>query len=151
VIVVTFGALELFLNHTLALSLTAWLLGLAGISMMGVLGTWHIDWRAKMEAENMKLLSFLKDHHRLFAHYLLGNMVLLLLLAWVSYIAGFEASSGMQGTRGVLTVALVVLVAICLGGAVIIAHLYWHKAVKYARTGQVPRSRKTRSDAFRSL
>jgi hypothetical protein len=150
VIVITFGALELFLNHTIPVSMIAWLLGLAGICMMGVLGTWHIDWRAKMEPENSKLLSFLKDHHRLFAHYLLGNTVLLLLLAWGSRLAGLEAAD-VQGIRGVLTLALVLLVALCLGGATIIAHWYWHKAVKYARTGQVPDSRKTRSEDYSSL
>jgi hypothetical protein len=73
-----------------------------------------------MEPENSKLLSFLKDHHRLFAHYLLGNTVLLLLLAWISHVVGLEAAD-VRGIRGVLTVALVLLVAVCLGGAVIIA------------------------------
>ena len=34
------GALELFLNHAITLGISIWLLGLAGIAMMGTVGTW---------------------------------------------------------------------------------------------------------------
>ena len=51
-----FGALELFLNHTISLSMSLWFLGLAGISTLGALGTVHMVWRAHEENENEELL-----------------------------------------------------------------------------------------------
>ena len=37
--------------------------------------------------------------------------------------------------QGVLAVGTALFVGACLGGAVIISHLYWRKAIVYARTG----------------
>ncbi len=77
------GALELFLNHTITLSMSSWLLGLAGIATIGALGTWYMHWRAKAESENAQLLSLVRSHHLLFALYYTAGAVLVLLLAWV--------------------------------------------------------------------
>ena len=37
--------------------------------------------------------------------------------------------------QGVLAVSTALFVGACLGGAVMISHLYWRKAIMYARTG----------------
>ena len=41
------GALELFLNHTITVSLSAWLVAVSLIAIAGALGTLHISWRAR--------------------------------------------------------------------------------------------------------
>src|SRR6266516_4753243 len=130
------GALELFLAHAITLSMSYWLLGLAGIATIGALGAWYMHWRAKKEAENVQLLRLLTRHHLLFALYYTGGAVLLLLLAWTSRVGGFDAAERVQG---VLAVGTALFVGIYLGGAMIISHLYWRKTIGYARTtGKLP-------------
>ncbi len=126
------GALELFLNHAITLGMSFWLLGLAGIATMGAVGTWYMHWRARAEAGNDQLLRYLKRHHLLFALYYTGGAVLLLLLAWANRVGSWEAA---ERGQGVLAVVTALIVGVCLSGAVIISHLYWRKAIVYARTG----------------
>jgi hypothetical protein len=133
-----FGALELFINHTIPISLSLWLLGLAGFTSLGALGTWHMDQRAREETEGARLLSGLRSHHLLFALYYIGCSILSLLLALVAHAEGLEAADGVQGVKGVLTLCVVLLIGVCLGGSVIVSNMYWHRAIMYARTGQVP-------------
>ena len=47
-----FGALELFVNHTITQSMSLWFIGLAGISALGAIGTVHMVWRAREESES---------------------------------------------------------------------------------------------------
>jgi hypothetical protein len=133
-----FGALELFINHTIPISLSLWLLGLAGFSSLGALGTWHMDQRAREETEGIMLLRSLRRHHLLFGLYYVGCSILSLLLALVAQLEGLEASDGVQGVKGILTLSAVLLIGVCLGGSVIVSNVYWHRAIIYARTGQVP-------------
>ena len=135
-----FGALELFVNHTIAHSMSLWFIGLAGISALGALGTVHMVWRAHEESENEELLGLLKDHHRLFLLYYVGAAALTLLFASICYAADLQASDGVQGIRGMLAVGLVLLIAIGLHGSALVSNRYWRKAVTYARTGRVPKS-----------
>jgi hypothetical protein len=134
-----FGALELFLNHTISLSMSLWFLGLAGISTLGALGTAHMVWRAHEESENEMLLGLLKDHHRLFFLYYVGAAALALLFAYICYAANIQASDGVQGMRGMLTLGLVLFIAIGLDSSALVSNRYWRKAVLYARTGRVPK------------
>jgi len=126
------GALELFLNHAITLGMSFWMLGLAGIAMMGTVGTWYMHWRARNEAGNGQLLGYLRRHHLLFALYYTGGAALLLLLAWANRVGSWEAA---ERGQGVFAVGTALIVGACLGGAVIISHLYWSKAIVYARTG----------------
>jgi hypothetical protein len=128
------GALELFLNHAITLGISIWLLGLAGIATMGAVGTWYMHWRARTEAGNDQLLRYLRRHHLCFALYYAGGAALLLLLAWLNYVGGWGVA---ERGQGVLAVSTALFVGACLGGAVIISHLYWSKAIVYARTGQL--------------
>jgi hypothetical protein len=132
------GALELFLNHTITLGMSFWLLGLAGMAMMGAVGTWYMHVRARTEAGNDQLFSYLRRHRLYFALYYAGGAALLLLLAWVNRVGGWEAA---ERGQEVLAVGTALLVGVCLSGAVIISHLYWSKAIVYARTG-LPKQRK---------
>jgi hypothetical protein len=132
------GAIELFLNHTITLSMSLWFLGLAGISTLGALGTVHLVWRAREESENAELLRLLKDHHYLFVLYYVVAAAIALLLAYICYAMNLQASNGVQGMRGMLATGLVLLIAIGLDGSALVSNRYWRKAVLYARTGRVP-------------
>jgi hypothetical protein len=125
------GALELFLAHAITLGMSMWLWGLAGITTMGAVGTWYMHWRAR-EAGNSQLLGYLRRHHLVFALYYAGGAALLLLLAWLNRVGSWGAA---EWGQGVLAVSTALLVGVYLGGAVLISHLYWRKAIVYARTG----------------
>ncbi len=131
------GALELILNHTIILSLSAWLVAFALISGLGGLANWHVIWRASKEAVNTKMLSLLGRRSHLVIVLYGGWSVVLLLLAVVSLLGSLEASEGIQGVRGVLALALVLLVAGGLGAFRLIVIRSWSKVVTYARTGQI--------------
>ena len=75
------GALELILNHTIMLSLSAWLVAFALISGLGGLANWHVLWRARKEAVNTEMLSLLSRRSRLIIVLYGGWSVLLLLLS----------------------------------------------------------------------
>ena len=133
-----FGALELFVNHTIALSLSLWFVGLAGISVLGAIGTVHMVWRAHEESENAELLELLRPHHRLFLLNYVGGAALALLCAYICHAADLQASIGIHGLRGVLTLGLVLLITIGLDASALVSNRYWRKAVIYARTGECP-------------
>jgi hypothetical protein len=133
-----FGAIELFLNHMISLSMSLWFLGLAGISALGLLGTIHLVSRAREESENVELLWLLKNHHSLFLLYYGVAAAIALLFAYVCNALNLQASDGVQGMRGLLALGLVLLIAIGLDGSAFVSNRYWRKAVIYARTGRVP-------------
>jgi hypothetical protein len=126
------GALELLLNHAITLEMSFWLLGLAGIAMMGAVGTWYMHGRAKTEDGNTQFLGYLRRHHLWFVLYYTGGAALLLLLAWANRVGGWETA---EKGQGVLAVGTALFVGVYLSGAVMISHLYWRKAIVYARTG----------------
>src|SRR5947209_13342763 len=105
------GVLELVLNHTISLSLSAWLFTFALLYMMGALAMWHARWRAGKEAENARLLILLKRQHCLFVLSALEASALYLLLALVSRVESLEATNGVQGVRGLLMLGIALLVA----------------------------------------
>ena len=90
-----FGALELFLNNAINLSLSAWLLAFALLSVLVVLANWHAGRRARQEAENATLLSLLGSQTRGQVLYL-GWSLVLLLLAVVSRLGSLEHRSRNQ-------------------------------------------------------
>lgn len=138
-----FGALELFINHAITASLSLWLLGLTAFSTLGTLGTWHMDRRAQEETEGARLLTCLRSHHLLFALYYGSCAILTLFFAGVTHVRGLEASMSIGEPQGLLTLSIVVFVGICLGGSVVVSNIYWHRAIIYARTGQVPTLRES--------
>ncbi len=73
-------------------------------------------------------------HHLWFVLYYTGGAALLLLLAWLNYVGGWGVAERGQEVQAVSTA---LFVGACLGGAVIISHLYWSKTNVYARTGQL--------------
>lgn len=132
------GALELVLNHTIFLSLSAWLFTFALLHIMGALAMWHARWRAGKEAENARLLSLLRRQDRVFVLSALGVSALYLLLALVSQVEGFEASNGVQEARGLLVLAIALLVAGSLSGFMLLTIGFWRTVVTYAQTGHLP-------------
>jgi hypothetical protein len=137
-----FGALELFLNHTIFLNLGLWFLGLAWIAGLGAFGTMHMVWRARGEIENTELLILLKSHHQLFLLYYTGAAVVSLLFAYICFMANLQANNGVQGIRGLLALGLVLLIAIGLVCSSLISNRYWRKALIYARSGNITQQKK---------
>jgi hypothetical protein len=125
------GALELFLNQAVAVSLSTWLFALAMIGIAGAAGTWHIRWRSSHEPENLELLDWLDGHIYVYAGYLLASSVLLLVLAWMSSAIGLDAAE-LSGIRGALALGIAFLTTVLLAGSLGIFHLLWRKAVDYA-------------------
>jgi hypothetical protein len=130
------GALELFLNHTITVSLNAWLVAVSLIAVAGAVGTLHISWRAGREAEHRELLGHLNIHIRLYVAYLLAGGGVLLVLAWVcspnrqSRIVGGGTSSDL------LALAVALISAVALGGSIYLFHRLWRTAIKYAQADQ---------------
>lgn len=139
------GALELFLNHMIIVSLSAWLLVVALLGGMATLAVWHARWRASKEAENTKLLNLLSRPHRWIMLYAAGASIFILLLAVASRAGSLEASDPVQGGRGVLALVLVLLVGGCLGGAIYFSILYWKWVAAYTDTGRVPSLQKAQA------
>jgi hypothetical protein len=135
------GVLELVLNHTITLSLSAWLFTFALLYMMGALAVWHVRWRAGKEAENAILLSLFRRQHWLFGLSALGAGALYLILAVVSRVESLEAGNGVQEAHGLLVLVMALLVAGGLSGFVLLTIGYWRVVVTYARTGHLSGAR----------
>jgi hypothetical protein len=133
------GTLELLLNHTIILSLSAWLVSLAFLSGMAALANWHVRRQASKEAENTEMLSLLGRQTRWIVLDF-GLSFALLLLAVASRVGSLEAKEGIQGIRGVLSLALILLIAGGLGASELMAIRSWNRIVTYARTGRMPKS-----------
>jgi len=133
-----FGALELMLNHTIRLNLSAWLVVLAVLMSWGALVTWYSVLRAKEEDENAQLLSLLNRETRLGMLYTLGISLLFLLLAIVSRVGSLEATDGVQTGRGILALGIVLLAGAGLCAYVLFNIRTRSQMVAYARTGRIP-------------
>jgi len=133
-----FGALELMLNHTIRLNLSAWLVVLAVLMSWGALVTWYSVLRAKEEDENAQLLSLLNRETRLGVLYTLGISLLFLLLAIVSRVGSLEATDGVQTGRGILALGIVLLAGAGLCAYVLLNIRARSQMVAYARTGRIP-------------
>lgn len=132
------GGFELLLNHTIPSSLSLWLFAEAALLAIGATTTWHTVLRAGKEAENSKLLAMLSSQHRLSERYLLAGSALLLLFIVVSSVGNVQASDVVQSGRGLLALALILLVVAYLSVFGILTIRYWHLVVTYARTGHIP-------------
>ena len=130
------GALELFLNHTIMVSLSAWLIAVSLVAFAGALGTLHIYWRAAREEEHAELLSRLSVHLRVYVGYLMTGGCLLLALAWVCSTYRLSANLGIEHTSGMLALAIALFSASALGGSVYLFHRLWREAIMYARVEQ---------------
>jgi hypothetical protein len=130
------GALELFLNHTITVSLSAWLVAVSLLAFAGALGTLHIYWRAAREKEHMELLRRLSSHIHLYVAYLLAGGSLLLALAWVCFTDHLSGDWGIEHTSGMLALAIAVFSSSALGASVYLFHRLWREAIMYARAEQ---------------
>ena len=133
------GALELLLNHTIPLSLIAWLFLTAFSGCMAALAIWHLDWRARQEEENILLLNLVRGRIHFLEFYHLGAAFIIFLLAVISLLQNLQANEGLQTGRGVLPIIFVLLVGACLSGAHLLTIRYWRVLVSYARTGRIHR------------
>ena len=103
-----------------------------------MLAIWYVGQRAQEEDENTRMLSLLRKHLRLYGLYNLGVGALYLLLALASRVESLEAGNEVQTERGVLALALVLLVVGCITGENIISMRTWNRAIAYSRTGLIP-------------
>jgi hypothetical protein len=130
------GALELFLNHTITVSLSAWLVAVSLIAVAGAVGTLHISWRAAREKEHRELLGRLSVHIRLYVGYLMAGSSVLLALAWACSTDRVSVNAGPEHTSGVFALAIALFSALALGGSVYLFHRLWREAILYARVEQ---------------
>jgi len=130
------GALELFLNHTITVSLSVWLAAASLIAFVGALGTLHIYWRAAREEEHRELLGRLSVHIRLYIGYLMAGGSVLLVLAWVCSNNLVSVNVGPEHASGMLALAITLVSALALGGSVYLFHRLWREAIQYARVEQ---------------
>lgn len=129
-----FGALELALNHTISLSLSAWLLAFALLSGLATLANWHAVRRARKEDENARLLSLLGSQTRGLVLFL-GWTLFLLGLSLASRVGSLVASEGIQGVLA-LALVLVVVAGTAIFGLTSMRN--WSRIMTYARTGRLP-------------
>lgn len=151
VIPFVFGALELFLNHAIILSLSAWLLAFALLAGTAAFANWYIGWRAQEEAENSRLLSLRSGWRRRFGIlFTLGVSFLAFLLAVISRVGDLEATASMQTRQGVLALVITLLTGAGLGTYIFFTQRNWRQVVAYARTGRMPTREETQSNEERS-
>ena len=132
------GALELFFNHLIPLSLGGWLFIGALFSGWGALATWHTQRRAGQEAENLPLLNRVGRRLRWLRLALFGISPCLLLLAVASTLGHVQATQQLNTPAGVLALAIALLVVAVISGVFLVSVWYWQAIVTYARTGQMP-------------
>jgi hypothetical protein len=135
------GALELYLNHTIIVSLSAWLVAVSLVGVAGAAGTVYTFWRASHEAEHHELLSWLSMHIRLYVAYLIAGGGVLLALAWVCSDDHLPALVGSVEASGWMALGGALVSTVALGGGVYVLHLLWREAITYAQADQDYRRR----------
>ena len=143
------GALELFLNHTIVVSLSAWLVAVSLIAIAGALGTLHISWRARDEAEHRELLSWLSAHIRLYVAYLIAGGGVLLALAWVCSGDHLNAIVMSDDFAGKLGLGVAFFSTLALVGSVSLFHLLWRQAIVYSQADQKGGQEKATKGSYR--
>jgi hypothetical protein len=136
----SFGAIELFLNHTIFLGLTAWLAGWAVFAAVGAVGTRFLMWKAKQETTNPQFLQLFLNRQAGYIWKSLTGLVLFLLLALSSAVGHIGATNEEGGMQRAFAIGSVVVVALWVGLIAFHAIRYWHDLMEYTRTGQLPRS-----------
>lgn len=127
------GALELYLNHTITASLSAWLVAVSLVGVAGAAGTAHIYSRARREAEHLELLLRVEMHIRLYVGYLIVGGCLLLGLAWLCSIDRLALIVGGVDFISGRALGAALLTTLALGGGVYLLHLLWREAIAYAQ------------------
>jgi hypothetical protein len=130
------GALELYLNHTITVSLSAWLVAVSLVGVAGAAGTLHITWRAGRESEHLELLGWLRVHIRLYVAYLTAGGGFLLALAWVCSADHLNLIARSADFAGKLALGVALFSTLALGGSAYLFHLLWREAIAYAQAGQ---------------
>jgi hypothetical protein len=135
-----FGAVELFLNHAITLSLSAWLTALALLSAVGVLANVYIIFRSQEEPQNAGLSTLMLASLRLRWEilYLLGCVIIIVLFAVVSHVAGLQATDNLATGRGIAGLTIVVLASTGIAVYVSFSARNWRQVVTYTRTGEIP-------------
>jgi hypothetical protein len=130
------GGLELYLNHTITVSLSAWLIAVSLVGAAGAAGTVYTFRRASHEAEHDELLRWLAMHIRLYIAYLIAGGSVLIALAWVCSDDHLPAFAGNVETSGRMALGVALVSTLALGGGVYVLHLLWREAIVYAQAEQ---------------
>lgn len=139
VIPFAFGALELFLNHAIVISLSSWLLALGLLATVGVIANWFARRRAVEETENKRLSDLLgQTPVRREVTYMAVLVMTMLVLALVTQLTGVDTSRSLNTADGAVALAIVLVSAFGIGVFVVFIVRSWGYVIVYARTGQMP-------------
>jgi hypothetical protein len=139
------GGMELFLNHALALSVQAWLIGTAIMAALSTFAIWYTGRNAASHPENVALLAYLRPYRRSGMRYNLFGVVLLLLLALLSALGWFTSFDALIRQPGASS-----LIAVLLTGGWMLGFLqrhfyYWRVVIAYAQSKEMPKKKQKRT------
>ena len=139
------GGLELFLNHTLAMNIQAWLIGMSVTSVFSSFAIWYTERNAALHEENAVLLVFLQPYRRSGMRYNLVGVTLLLLLAllcglgWFSWLDAAVRLPGAADSSAALLTGCWLLVLLQRHFS------YWRVVIAYAEAREPPKTKRQRT------
>jgi hypothetical protein len=114
----------------------AWLVAVSLIAVAGAVGTLHINWRERAEAEHLELLRRLGTPIRLCVGYLIAGCGFLLGMAWICSVYRPDVFVRSRNTSDPLALVVALISALALGRSVYLFHLHWREAIIYAQADQ---------------
>ncbi len=127
------GAFELFLNHSIARSEQAWLIGAAVMVTFSTLAIGMTDRNAAVHAENTSLSAYLKPFRKSGQRYNIQGAGVLLALALASALGGFALLDRATRTPGLANILAAGIVTLFLLEFLRRHLMYWRVVVAYAQ------------------
>jgi hypothetical protein len=137
------GVGELFLNHAIVLGLTAWLFGMAGAALAGLVTLAFIRGKEERDVENAVLLNVLRKREPLHRWHSVAGIAVF----GLGFVVCTAASVGAQNLHGGKAAIAIVYGLLSLGwvlALIAITATHWQAILHYAHTGSEPDSLRPR-------